>query len=269
LGLELRKGARPTFCLIGSIVLLACLTRPVLAEDTCGSLPVFDHSKTETSGNVVLNFLKGLLGQGEARGSFTSTPEDVLHLYPNPDTLLPRITVFVLECKLVLQDTTLSPAQKRDEILRIYNIVFLQRNGLERHGTWGRYAALVSAVPVTVSDVQGGRLAVSQRPTIEEQIRAKEAWRATWFHEALDGPPPANSAGNYHVIVASPCGEEAAQQAVNSYSTKYPDIYFELWRTVGKCYFAVTAGTGLKQDEARKLLAIVKQRGMDGYLWHW
>jgi hypothetical protein len=46
-------------------------------------------------------------------------------------------------------------------------------------------------------------------------------------------------------------------------------MYFELWSTVGSCYFGVTVGTGLEQDQARQLLALVKRRGMNGYLWHY
>ena len=58
--------------------------------------------------SLILDFPKGLAGKGEVRGSVTSTPEDVLHLYPNADALLPRISVFVVECKLVEQDATLN-----------------------------------------------------------------------------------------------------------------------------------------------------------------
>lgn len=252
------------------LALTICLAGPARADDLCGRLPVFDYARTESSGNVALDFLKGLVGKAGAQGSFTSAPEDVIHLYPNPDKLLPRITVFVVECKLVMEDTTLNSGQKRAEIIKIYNQVFLQKDGAapDRSGT--RVAALVPVIPLSVNDAGTVQVASSARqPTIQDEIRAKEAWRENWFHESLDGPTPANVPGRYHVIVASPCGDDAAQKAITSYSRRYPDIYFELWRTVGKCYFAVTVGTGLEQNQAEQLLALVKQRGMSGYLWHW
>jgi len=271
MGRELQAGSRPPFRSLGILMLLACLIRPAQAQDLCGRLPVFDHTKVESTGSLILDFLKGFVGKGQVHGSVTSTSEDVLHLYPNADALLPRISVFVVECKLVEQDATLNAAQKRDEILRIYNLVFLQRNSLGHFGSPVRYASLGPHRRVTISDSDITHVAETapRRPTIDDQIHAKETWRAQWFHESLDGPPPAGSPGSYHVIVASPCGEDAAQQAVTAYSTKYPEIYFELWRTVGKCYFAVTVGTGLTQDQARNLLAIVRRRGMNGYLWRW
>ena len=99
-----------------------------------------------------------------------------------------------------------------------------------------------------------------QRATIEEEIRAKEAWRTKWFHEVPDG-------ASYLVIVASPCGEPAAQVAIEKFNRQYPDVFFELWCTVGECFFGVTVGAGLSESEATHLLSIVRRKGMEGYLW--
>lgn len=259
----------PVNQLLVASAVISCLAVPSRAAELCGRLPVFDHTTTEATGSIVIGFLKGLIGKGDLEGSFKSTPEDVLHQYPNPDKLLPRITVFVVECNLVVNDTELTPSQKREEILKIYNEVFLQKGGFNLNQVGAKLAALVLANPHTMADVESIQAILPVRPSIQDQISAKEAWRQKWFHESPEGPAPTNVPGRYHVIVASPCGEDAAQKAITSYNTKYPDIYFELWRTVDKCYFAVTVGTGLEQAQAKELLALVKQRGMKGFLWHW
>jgi hypothetical protein len=126
--------------------------------------------------SLILDFPKGLAGKGEVRGSVTSTSVDVLHLYPNAAALLPRISVFVVECERVEQDATLNAAQKRDEILRIYNRVFLQRNSLGHFGTPVRYASQNSHRHITMSDREVTHVAEAapRRPTIDDQIRAKE-----------------------------------------------------------------------------------------------
>jgi hypothetical protein len=45
MGRELQAGSRPPFRSLGILMLLACLIRPAQAEDLCGRLPGFDHTK--------------------------------------------------------------------------------------------------------------------------------------------------------------------------------------------------------------------------------
>jgi hypothetical protein len=254
---------------LSGTIAMVCLAPPARANEACGRAPVFDHTKVETTGSLVLNFLKGLVGKGDAQGSVTTTPEDVLHQYPNPDKLLPRITVFIIMCNSVMDDATLDQAQKRLEILSIYNQVFLRLDGSERARNVRRFAAFAPNGSSTMSDATTSAAPDAAHSSIPDQVRAKETWQQKWFHESFDGSAPSDAQGKYHVIVASPCGEDTAQEEIGLYNKKYPDIYFELWRTVGKCYFAITVGTGLEQAQAKRLLELVKQRGMNGYLWHW
>ena len=112
------------------IVILGLMSSHAKADDVCGRAPVFDTSKAEANGSLALQFLRGLVGNADVRGGVTVTPEDVIHLYPDAGKLLPRITVFIMECKLVVGDDLLNPSAKRMEILSIFNLIFLSQTSL-------------------------------------------------------------------------------------------------------------------------------------------
>jgi hypothetical protein len=110
--------------LLLSIVAILFLAHPAWADDFCGETPVFDTKHTETKGDAAINFLKGVLDGLQGQGSYTASIEDTLHKYPNVDVLLPRISIFNIECHSIMADTMLTPRQQRDEVLRVYLIIF-------------------------------------------------------------------------------------------------------------------------------------------------
>jgi hypothetical protein len=94
--------------LLLSIVAVLFLAHPAGADDFCGETPVFDTKHAETKGNAAINFLKGVLGGLQGQGSYTASIEDTLHKYPNADVLLPRISIFNIECHSIMANTTLN-----------------------------------------------------------------------------------------------------------------------------------------------------------------
>src|SRR5262249_52328960 len=159
-----------------------------------------------------------------------------LSKYPNSPELVLRLQAYRDQCLSIFRDANLTPQRQREEVLKTFLIIFQAKPNSDLT----RPRPLL--VQITPIDQPKGEFSIT--------IKKKEAWLRQWFRRAPDGSPLTDPE-HYHVIVGSPCGEDAAEQTLRTFNRKYPDVHFELWQTVGNCYVAVTVGIGLDQGSAK------------------
>jgi hypothetical protein len=166
------------------------------------------------------------------------------------------LTIFVTEC------ISISRAQESDD----WKAAKLRQAGLDLANFMHEHKSFLIIPDAEIVPV--ALIPVTPLGDTGQAYGAAREWQTQWFHPDRDTPIEPNHF--YHVIVSSPTGASAAQAAMYRYFTRYPDMYFELWKTVNKETYAITVGTGLSYAEAKRLVHVLAQRGITNpqpFIW--
>ena len=278
--------------LVSSVVVLGCLagTAPgaraqsmgfldrliatLLPDPRCPAPPKYEYTKSSAGQASLAVALATMVKSAEIKLQDGRTAQSVFESQKdNPGALIAAISVYYTTCLLVVGSNY--PPERKAQILSAeFNKIIGQlppaspeRKSLLEHGP----AALVrvagpGAGAPAAPDSTGA--AVSR---LAAALPEKVAWQRQWFRRNADGTA-LTGGGCWHVIVASPRGESAAELALARYNLQYPGIYFELWSKAGNPHYAVTAGIGLDTADVPKLkeaLAGKGIRGKDAFAWRW
>jgi hypothetical protein len=267
-------------------------------QDECGQWPVFNETTNQPSAKIAVSVLSKIISNLEIGFGWKRDVKPELYRFPNADVLLPRLNVWATMCTEILRDSTLSASQKRQNLISMYTTIFLpeqkhtdvaapdsepvpsgpqtREQPIANQPAQGSEPSLTEP-PIANQPGQASEPNLTERPhtspdsvkDIDKAITDKTLWEKKWFIRAQNGNTLIGPS-YYHVIVASPCGAPVAQAKAKEYGQKYPNVYFELWKTVGNCYYALTAGIGLTQNQAYDLRDKLRSYGMtDAYIWHW
>jgi hypothetical protein len=229
----------------------------------CPNFPPMEFGSNGSSGGVDASMLTKLLGNIGFKGDYKRTTDDILSRYPHSNILLIQISLYVSECELIASDRTLSTREKlelfRQAARDAVNLLAYLVPDPKASSNPGNFRSLIMPAQFRRVNLDTDALARS--------IQQRQEWQNKWFRLGPNGTD-LQAPRDYHVIVASPKGETAAQEAMKSFSQRYPNVAFQLWKKTGNDYYAVTVGIGLTQGEALSLTAEVKQMGMQAFPWH-
>jgi hypothetical protein len=92
---------------------------PISSPDVCGMAPVSNTPKTE-----VWQLLRELVRKANIGGKVIVSPDAIMHFYSDEGKISFQMNTFIMECRLVERDDSLSPSEKRKEIISYYNQIF-------------------------------------------------------------------------------------------------------------------------------------------------
>lgn len=233
-----------------------------------GALPGAQLKKEQT-----LQMAERLLGRFTAslglHGLNAVDEKTIIERYrSNPEQLLTKLTYLTLQCQMVLLDSTMSKAERRQAVRRVFLDYVLQ--GPET--SIQSLAAYVNKVATNGRIDEVGNIEF-ETARIEQTLlqSARHQWAEMWFHEAPRERVIGNQPARYAVIIASPRYEDDGWQTLRRFQTTHPDIHFELDGPLDldSPHYAILAGRGLDQETAIQLLARTKEKGLpeDSFVW--
>lgn len=251
------------------------LVATMLPDPRCVAPPKYEFTKS-SSGQLSLGIaLASIVKSADIKLQDGRTTQSVFESQrDNPAALIAAISVYYTTCLIVVASNY--PPERKAEILSSeFSKIIGQlppappekksRLDVPLNGVV-RVSGPSNSARGTTSEETGAALT-----RLTAALPEKIAWQKRWFRRNSDGTA-LTGGGCWHVIVASPLGERAAELELARYNLRFPGIFFELWQKDGNPHYAVTAGIGLDRSDVPQLMEALAGKGIrakDAFSWRW
>ena len=180
----------------------------------------------------------------------------------HPEQLAIKLSYLALQCQIVVLDSKIVRADRRQAVRRVFLDYVLMPPGAKIDSL----ADYVNKIAAMDHD----RALTPSVKAIEESLGLvpRRQWQKRWFP---DDNAQESDRGQWSVIVSSPRYEDEGWAELRRHQVSWPDAYFELDGPfdLESPFYAVVAGRYLSLDHADDLLGIIRAKGMaeDAFRW--
>lgn len=251
------------------VFLLACLCSTRLSAQVIecpGFLPSSSVDKTRIT-TLARQLLSRFIAILDLQGLKAIDEKNIMAMHDDhPEQLAIKLSYLALQCQIVVLDSKMARAERRQAVRRVFLDYALMPPNTETENL----ADYVNEIATMDHDGALTPLIAAIEKALRQAPRRQ--WQQRWFpDDNASSSDRSSDIDQWSVIVSSPRYEDEGWTELRRHQLSWPDVYFELDGPfdLDSPFYAVVAGRALSPTVADDLLDMIKAKGMaeDAFRW--